>query len=389
MDEAWDMGRGAYLDRHGHRDRFDIFNEHLAVVQELCVKYGVRPMIWSDMYFRIANERHEYYDPTVAIPSEVVEKIPEDVSLVYWDYYHDRAEDYSGMIEKHREMGREPIVGSGVWTWGRLWYDHRKTQSTAVPCIKACRKAGVKELFFTMWGDDGGYCDFDSSLAGLAFTAEQAWEGERKPDDEPAARFAAACGGNLLAKLDAGDLEGPVNAPALLWDDPLLGVYWNQVEAAGTTGWQDVLAHYRDLRKRLADHQQDANGGDSGHAHRLCGLLTEKIALRLDLEKWYRKRDLDKLDGLIPRVRQVEHLVEAVAESFRELWLSRNKPFGLEVLQIRLAGQRERYHELALRLEELAAGRRKAIPELEEKPAHPLAGMRTRYHDVAVGTTIL
>lgn len=384
MDEAWDMGRGAYLDRNGYRSRFDIFNEHLEAVKDICVKHGLEPMIWSDMYFRIAGDRHDYYDRDVQIPSEVVERIPSGVSLVYWDYYHSSADDYTGMIAKHREMGREPIVASGVWTWGRLSYDHRKTQEAAVPCIKACRKEGVRELFFTMWGDDGAYCDFDSSLAGLAFVSEQAWEGDRKPDDEPVRRFGAVCGGSYEAVLDAGDLEGPVNAGSLLWDDPLLGIYWNQIEAAGETRWAKVLDYYRNLRKRLSSGQDEVR-----HAHRLCSLLTEKIALRLDLEKWYRKRDLTKLDGLIPRVRQIEHLVEAVGESFRGMWLSRNKPFGLEVLQIRLAGQRERFRELAQRLEELVAGKRDAIPELDEKPAKPLPGLRARYHDIAVGTRIL
>jgi hypothetical protein len=389
MDEAWDMGRGQYLDRNGHRDHFSIFNEHLEAVREICRKHGLEPMIWSDMYFRIGSETHDYYDSEAQIPASVADKIPDDVALVYWDYYHQDADHYAGMIRRHRDMKHEPIVASGVWTWTRLSYDHTMTQSAAVPCIKACRKAGVRELFFTMWGDDGAYCDFDSSLAGLAFVAEQAWEGEHKKDDEPSARFSLACGGTFDAKLTAGDLEGPVSAAMLLWDDPLLGIYWNQVELEGKTSWSAVLDHYQSLRKALSDLQSDVGGGDNGHAYRLCELLTEKVALRLDLEKAYRKRTQSKLDALIPRARQLEHLTETIAESFREMWLSRNKPFGMEVMQVRLAGLRERYHELAVRLEELVGGRRESIPELEEKPTKPLPGIRPRYNQIGVGTKIL
>jgi hypothetical protein len=109
----------------------------------------------------------------------------------------------------------------------------------------------------------------------------------------------------------------------------------------------------------------------------------------LDLEKAYRKRTQSKLDALIPRARQLEHLTETIAESFREMWLSRNKPFGMEVMQVRLAGLRERYHELAVRLEELVGGRRESIPELEEKPTKPLPGIRPRYNQIGVGTKIL
>ena len=49
-------------------------------------------MIWSDMYFRIADrENHGYYHD-LPIPAEVAAKIPRDVQLVYWDYYHEDKE---------------------------------------------------------------------------------------------------------------------------------------------------------------------------------------------------------------------------------------------------------------------------------------------------------
>ncbi|MFA6175482.1 MAG: family 20 glycosylhydrolase, partial [Phycisphaerae bacterium] len=84
MDEAHDLGRGAFLDRFGLKPRFEIFNQHLQRVMQQCAERGLKPMIWSDMYFRIGSPRHDYYDPACEIPAEVVAEIPKTVQLVYW-----------------------------------------------------------------------------------------------------------------------------------------------------------------------------------------------------------------------------------------------------------------------------------------------------------------
>ena len=49
MDEAWDMGRGAFLNKHGYVPPFDIFNEFMDSLIAITNKYGLRAMMWSDM----------------------------------------------------------------------------------------------------------------------------------------------------------------------------------------------------------------------------------------------------------------------------------------------------------------------------------------------------
>ena len=45
-------------------------------------------MMWSDMYFRPDSPTDGYYDS--GMPSaEAVAAVPPDVTLVYWDYYHE------------------------------------------------------------------------------------------------------------------------------------------------------------------------------------------------------------------------------------------------------------------------------------------------------------
>jgi hypothetical protein len=178
MDETHDIGRGRFYDIHGDERRFDIFNRHLGKVVSICKKHGLSPMIWSDMYFRMGNGNNDYYSKDTVIPKDVAKAIPKEAELVYWDYYHDNKEFYLDWIERHRKLGKEPLMGSGVWTWNKFWYDRHITEKTVKPCVEACRESKVDEVFFTMWGDDGGFCDFDSAYAGLAYAAELSFTGE-------------------------------------------------------------------------------------------------------------------------------------------------------------------------------------------------------------------
>ena len=62
--------------------------EHVGVVYGLCEKYGMEPMMWSDMFFRLAN-KGVYFSANPKLDAEVISKIPERIGLVYWDYYHE------------------------------------------------------------------------------------------------------------------------------------------------------------------------------------------------------------------------------------------------------------------------------------------------------------
>ena len=77
--------------------------------------------------------------------------------------------------------------------------------------------------------------------------------------------------------------------------------------------------------------------------------------------------------------------VSAFEKSYRQLWYARNKTFGYEVMQIRLAGQAARWRELDLRLKELAGGKNSTIPELEEKTVANVR-VKRQYHFLATAS---
>ena len=85
MDEALMLGRGKYYDLHGPENRFDILLSHLQRVCALADEYGFKPMMWSDMFYRIANGG-SYYKVNSEFDPSIREQIPKNLSLVYWDY---------------------------------------------------------------------------------------------------------------------------------------------------------------------------------------------------------------------------------------------------------------------------------------------------------------
>ncbi len=392
MDETHDLGRGKFMDKYGYERGFDIFNRHLAKVNEICAKYNYpNPMIWSDMYFRMSNETYNYYDEASTIPADVKAKIPANVELVYWDYYHKDVEFYTEWIKRHRELGFKPLMGSGVWTWGRLWYDHQITKATVDPCIEACRNENVDELFFTMWGDDGAYCEYDSSLAGLAYCAELSYN-PVADDKLIAARFDTVCHADYLACLKAGNMQSEtadengrrVLPPAMLWEDPLYAIVERSFGDQSATMMTTISAEWTALKNEL-EALTDNGRGNLEHAVIILNTLTAKISYRQQLMAAYSARDNTTLDKIaVELTEQMIERVEILHYSLRAQWMTRNKPFGFEVIQARLDALIGRYQEVAVRIKELLDGEIDSIPELDVEIAPQGYGYDHSYNKVGM-----
>ncbi|MCA1809804.1 MAG: hypothetical protein LC725_10205, partial [Lentisphaerae bacterium] len=321
------------------------------------------------------SARSDYYDRQSVIPDKVKNRIPANVDLIYWDYYHEEREFYSEWISRHRALGHEPIVASGIWTWARFWYDHQQTVKTATPCLEACRREKVRELFFTMWGDGGSFCEFDSALAGLTWAADLAYGG-KGADTDVARIFQVVCGGDLAVQLIPCSLtirlpqaggDHPLLSPStILWDDPLLGIGWQSRLAHGNGFWKGILAQLRETYRQLQPVAGDAQVADLDYATCLCRVLIGKLEFQLEFLPAYAERDRQRLEHLQSRnIPAILNSLSDLQKAFRRQWLRRNKPSGMEVVQIRLAAQQTRFAETATRLGELLDGKIDRIDEMD------------------------
>ena len=412
MDEAHGLGTGQYREKHGERRRFDIMNEHLQRVVETCKQYGLHPMIWSDMYFRLGSKTGDYYDRNSLIPQDAIARIPEGVSLVYWDYYHTDYDFYAEWIDRHRTLKRDLIVAPGAWTWNRFWTLLPHAFATIEPCMRACKDKDVRDILLTLWGDDGAECDFESALPALQLCAEHAYS-EEVNSELLRRNFRAICGADFdlwvkASELDAvpglvDPVENAVNLSKwLLWDDPLLGLWRSQL------GNFPLKEHYAELAQVLftaakqPDPRKTPHLTGSGkmsqslnHAAQLARALSLKCNLREKLREAYNRKDFGQLQKYLDEdIPSLESEVEKFWRSHRALWMRNRKPFGWEVLELRYGGLIARLETLRERIEMFVHGECDSIPEFEAGLIPPCPeSMKSlpvlRYRQIVTPSTVI
>lgn len=370
MDEAHGIGSGIYRLRHGVKRPFDILSTHLNRVSDLCAERGIKPMIWSDMFFRLGSKTNHYYDPETVIPSEVGENLPEGLRLVYWDYYHHDVSFYRDWMARHVGLGSKPVFACGVWCWNRFWTSFSFSYTAIKAGMDAAQEYGLEEVFTTLWSDDGAECDLISSLPGIQYFAERCFSGDL---ESAKSHFHATTDGDwdawtIGSKLDeiiegVADGECPNPAKWLFWHDPLLGF---------------LEAHIGDLSPGYFEEQAETlrkaasvpgNNARLEFPHLVAKTLAVKCALHRDLRPAYQMRDFAKLDSLLTvEIPKLKQLLERTHRAHFHLWHSLYKPFGWEVLDRRYGGLLARLTTLSERLEKFSQQPHIPIAELEEIP---------------------
>ena len=368
MDEAHMLGRGKYLDRHGYEAANIIMKRHLDRVLELAKKYDYEVMVWSDMFFRPWNNGN-YRLPKKEIPKEFVESFPKSVIPVYWDYYNSNEQAYSDMLENHRQLSDQTWFAGGVWCWKGMIPHNRASLESMIPAMNACEKNGIRNLFFTMWGDDGAECSRFSTLPALFYLAEYA----RGNTDETAikAKFEKFSGVEFDAFMQM-DLpnnvipyEGRPCNPSkyMFYSDCFNGYLDYTIEPeAGKKffGYAETL-HATAKKSRRYGYVFES-------AARLCDVMAIKYDLGYRTRQIYQTGDKEALKRLAQNeYMQVERLIERFAEAFEKQWMKDNKPYGFDVQDLRIGGLLRRIRSCRLRLLDFANGKAERIDELEEK----------------------
>ena len=341
MDEAHMLGLGKYLDLHGYRNRFDILSEHLAKVIEIAKKYDLIPIMWSDMFFRLANHG-VYYTLEDTITDEIVSKCPEGVELVYWDYYHDTSDFYDNMILQHKKFERPTWYAGGAWCWNGFAPFNQWSIDTMSVAMRSCAEHGVQNIFFTMWGDNGKECSFYALLPSL-FAFRKIYDGVTDMDVIKK-QFSEVTGEDFdkMMALDIPNQVSPNDArrsdvsKVMLYNDPLVGIYDSAVN-------NSAAADYKAHAKTLYDYAKNSKYAyifESEAA--LCELLSVKYDLGMRAREAYAAKDKDTLGAIVKDFERASELLEVFYQKFKALWMKENKPFGFEVQDIRLGGLKQR-----------------------------------------------
>ena len=367
MDEAHMLGRGKHLDRFGYEKTIDIMKRHLDKVIEIAKKYDYEVMVWSDMYFRSWNNGVARI-PKCVMPQEIIDSVPKDAIPVYWDYYQTNGKAYSDMIENHKQLSDKTWFAGGSWCWNGMIPYNRFTVEAMVPAIDVCREQKIRNVIFTMWGDDGAECSHFSQLPSLLYLAEYA-KGN-KDETKIKAKFKRLTGIdydefiNIDCPNDVVPYTGTPRNPSkyMLYSD-----YFN--DFLDYTVKEGAGEKYVEYSKQL--HATAKKSRKYGYvfdaAAKLCDVMAIKYELGLKTRKAYEAGDKPELERLAKNEYvQVEKLIKVFGRAFEKQWFTDNKPHGFDVQDHRIGALLYRTEACRRRILDYTSGRIDRIEELDE-----------------------
>lgn len=390
MDEAWTLGSGNYFRRNGYVEKWKIMQAHTEKVMALCRELDIEPMMWSDMYFDVASGDKGYYYlaslEEAHIPQHIIDSVPEEVALVYWDYgnFYERA---NRMCKLHREFKNPVWFAGGATIWAGYAPMNQFSLWVSRDQLRACRENGIKKVMVTCWGDNGQECSHMAALPTIQMFAEDCYE-NNNADEFVSRRFATCVGASYedFLLLDTPNFAPGNPAPGcgsrnpskyLLHQDVLMGLFDKHVDP------ETFPAHFAERAQVLAAaserNPQWSYLFDTLSA--LCHLLELKCDVGIRLKAAYDADDKTALtriaDEVLPEIGR--RLADFIA-IYQTQWLTDNKVFGLDVLEVRFGGLERRLITAGQRIHAYLAGEVDSLPELMQT--------RLRYDGAPEGTNL-
>lgn len=382
MDEAWSLGLGNYRFKHGFVPAPQLMKEHLAKVCELVHKHGLEPMIWSDMYLRMCSPTGGYYDAPDVLPQDVLDAARDDVGLVYWDYYHSDPAEYQRLMKIHEQLNPDFIFAGGLWTWTGPVPNPQKIRSTSIPALKECEAHGIREVLSTAWGDNGAEASLLTALYGMQLYAEYDYTG-RTDEESLAERFAACTGEHADAffRMDEFNMlpgitphcEDPVNASKfLLYEDPLLPLF-----SADTAGLS-FTDHYRALAESYTSYTSEDPAFEA--LYRFYQSLAELLSLKCLWREQAAEVQRSNAAQAVQLAEKCAKSCDACKLAWYMLWKKTNRPYGFEVIDVRLSGLKGRFETAAREMLALQNGEIESIETLSAEKLRYITDEEGRFN---------
>lgn len=368
MDEAHDVGRGAFLDKNGYQNRYETMCRHLDRVCKLAEKYGFEPMMWSDMFFRMGNEKKIYYAPDAKMPENIGQMVPDNVSMVYWDYYGDTDDRYRDMLRAHEQLGRPVIFAGGIWKWRGMAPNNQITFETTRHALSVCRQEGMKQVVGTMWGDDGAEVSKYAILLGMQFFAEFNYcEDPTLEQVLESFRLCTGLSGEAQLALSIDDYGKDVVSgrcalsKQILYGDITQGLMDKHLEGLDLDSW------YAEKLRALEKINSDQLPLLYGYYKTLVPLLKDKWNLGIRMRKAYKAGDKEELAACGAACESLARQYRVLRDKAFDLWMWENKPQGFELFDLRLSGMAGRCESTGKRLEAYLNGTLDHLEELEDE----------------------
>ena len=368
MDEAHMLGRGKHLDLHGYETVNSIMKRHLDRICRIAEKYNYELMVWSDMYFR-PWYNGVYSIPKCEMPREVVESLPASVIPVYCDYYRSQESAYSDMIENHKQLSNKTWFAGGAWCWYGMIPYNRFTLESMIPAINACKQHSIKDVIFTMWGDDGAECSHFSQLPSLFYLAEYAKGNTDEVKIKQKFKRLIGIDFDEFMQIDCPndvvEYKGKPRNPSkyMLYSDCFNGFLDYTVQIGAGSRYLNFanMLYATSKKSRRYGYVFDT-------AAKLCDVLAIKYELGVRTRDAYKAGDKAELKRLAKsEYVQVSKRIKIFASAFEKQWMNDNKPHGFDIQDLRIGGLLNRIDACRRRILDYVNGKLDRIEELEEE----------------------
>jgi hexosaminidase len=335
-DETWELGKGRSKKRAEKVGAGRIYLDFLLKIYRLCGRFGKRMNLWADIVLKYP---------------ELLDELPRDIVLLNWEYEQDGVN-----IARTKEIfnaGIPFMVCPGTSGW--LTHGSRLSNSmgNVVKFAFMGRKYHAEGLLNTDWGDQGHRNFLGVSLHGFAHGAAHSWNGKNTDDKKFTEKFCSSFFDQKTNKLsDAMKLLGnayitcgrTVRNKSLLYfalvellirgDGILPSHVWagspchdDAIDMMIEKGLQKILEQLSDTRiwpkpeKNMDEFERLALKEYVLAARMDCLASGRALAgKKLRKQQTVKKTELKKL----------AYQTQFIADDFRELWLSRNKPSRLQ-----------------------------------------------------------
>lgn len=371
MDEAWHLGVGKYLDQNGYQPRTEIMGKHLVKVLELTRKYGYQTSMWADMFFHLTGTN--YHQNGIEVTDEIRSLVPNDVTLIYWDYYRTDLEGYLAKFQAVKSLTDNYSYAGGAWKWMGFSPNNQFTYRSMSEAIKAFTYHNTKDFLVTGWGDDGGEASHYSILGPLAWiSAKLTVEESTIKDKDIVIKWITGYTMNELDQLERPNLVNdstnylPHNpSKYLLYEDILMGSTYYKV----SKDYKSRYAEHAKVLKRLSN-QKGSYSYLFETMYQLTRVLELKSTLTIEIQSAYHSKNTNEMTKHIHTLSVVIKRIEMLFKLFQAQWMRESKPQGFEVHTHRFGGLILRLKTVRERLTNWLKNPELKIEELEDRPMH-------------------
>ncbi|MBN1973495.1 MAG: family 20 glycosylhydrolase [Sedimentisphaerales bacterium] len=323
-DETWELGRGRSQKKADKKGVGRVYLDFILKIYRLCERFGKRMNLWADIVLKYP---------------ELLDELPRDIVLLNWEYEQDGAN-----IARTKEIA-EANIPFMVCPGTSGWLTHGSRLSNAIGNVRNFaamgRKYKAEGLLNTDWGDQGHRNFIGASLHGFAHGAAHSWNGRAVDDKKFTEKFCFSFFNQKTSKLaEAIKLLGNtyvtcgkiVKNKSLLYSaliEPLI------LSESGNTDAIDMMTEdgLHKILEQLSGKGIWPKPGKGANEFERMALKELALAARMDCLACTRALAGRKLRcGQTVRKTEFKKLsiqMHNIADDFKVLWLSRNKPSRL------------------------------------------------------------